>query len=271
MDPSWFAPALSAADRAIVLDPGAPLPYEVRSRAFRYIGLWRHSLEASERAIERGGGSASVYATLGYLRRATAIARRGVERDPLSALWWRSLGQYCRSARDLPCAIEAYERAHRLAPNEPPLSLVLTLHRAGRSAEALALTRRQDQAWRDYLGPDTAPIDMRLLRAMLGEGEAPSSAQLLATLQRGGDVDNLMGVFAELSRGDDAAQLLRHWTTASRPSLGLLFDYPLATLRARPEFWALMEREGVAEVWRQSGEWPDFCEREPVCAQYLRR
>jgi tetratricopeptide (TPR) repeat protein len=235
------------------------------------MGRWQDSLEASEKAIERGGGSAAVYATLGYLRRAAAIARRGVERDPLSSLWWRSLGLYCKYAQDLPCAIEAFERAHRLAPNEPPFALVLALHRAERSAEALALTRQQEQAWREYFGPDTAPIDMRLLRAILGEGETPSSARLLATLQHGGDVNNLVAVFAALNRGDDAAQLLPHWTAASRPSLDLLYDYSLAPMRARPEFWALMEREGIAQVWRENGEWPDFCEREPVCEQHLRR
>jgi adenylate cyclase len=268
IDSSWFAPALSAADQAIALDPGAPLPYEVRSRAFRYMGFWRDSLEASEGAIERGGGSASVYATLGYLRRATAIARRGVERDPLSSLWWRSLGMYCKSARDLQCAVEAFERSHRLAPNDPPFTLALTLHRVGRSAEALALTRQQERAWLEFFGPDMAPIDMQLLRAMLGEGDAPSSAQLLATLQQGGDVNNLMVVFAELNRGADAVQLLPRWTAAARPSLAILYDYPFAPMRARPQFWALMEREGILDVWREVGP-PDFCEVEPVCEAHL--
>ncbi len=41
-------------------------------------------------------------------------------------------------------------------------------------------------------------------------------------------------------------------------------------MRARPEFWDLMEREGILDVWREVGP-PDFCEREPVCEPYLGR
>jgi adenylate cyclase len=271
LDPSWLEPALAAADRAIALDPGAPLPYQIKANAFGHLGRWADSLEASERAAERDGGSSSVYATLGYVRRATAIARRGVERDPLDSDWWYSLGLYCRLGRDLPCAVEAFDRLGRLIPDLAPYYLALALHRAGRSAEALELTRQQPQAWLEFFGPHTAPVDMQLMRAMLGEGEAPSSAYLLATLQTGGFVDNLIDVYTELNRGEDAAQMLPHWTPASRPSLLSLYDYRLAPMRARPEFWDLMEREGIAQLWRESGEWPDFCERErAVCEAHLR-
>ena len=269
IDLSWFAPALAAADRAIALDPRAPLPYEVRSRSFREVGRWRDSLEAAENAADRGGGSAGIYAMLGYQRQGATVARRIVERDPLNASGWMTLGRNCTFARDLPCAIEAFERYYRLTPDEPPYYLAFVLHRAGRSAEARALTRRQDQTWREYFGPGLAPIDMQLMRAMLGEGDAPTSADLLATLQHGGYVDNLIDAYAELNRGQEAALMLPYWTAASRPTMSALYDYPLAPMRARPEFWGLMEREGVSQLWRESGEWPDFCEREPVCEQHL--
>jgi hypothetical protein len=197
------------------------------------------------------------------------MARRVVERDPLSASAWVTLGRNCAFARDLRCAIEALERYYRLTPDEPPYYLALALHRAGRSAEALALTRQHEQAWREWFGPGLAPIDMPLFRAMLGEGEAPTSPNLLATLQSGAYVDNLIDVFAELNRGEAAALMLPYWTAASRPTISSLYDYPLASMRARPEFWDLMEREGIAQHWRESGEWPDFCEREPVCETHL--
>jgi adenylate cyclase len=272
MDLSWFAPALAAADRAIELDPRDSLPYEVRSRSFRELGRWRDALEASESAAARGGGSAGIYGLLGYQRQGVAVARRVVERDPLNASGWFSLGLFCMYGRDLPCAIEALERYYRLTPDEPPYYLALALHRAGRSVEALALTRQQEQAWREWFGPNMAPVDMQLFRTMLGEGEAPRSADLLATLQHGGYVENLIDVYAALSRGEDAAQMLPNWTAASRPGLQFLYDYQLTPMRARPEFWGLMEREGVSQLWRESGQWPDFCERErAVCEAHLRR
>jgi len=266
MDPSWLTPALSAAERAIALDAGAPLPYQVKERAFFYLGQWADSLEAAERAAERGGGSATAHASLGYVRRATTIARRGAERDPLNAAWWSALGSYCLFDRDLPCAVEAEERYHRLTPNEAPYYLVLALHRAGRSEHALELTRRQERAWQEWFEA-TPPIDMQLLRAMIGEGEAPNSAELIA---RAGRVDELVVVFAALNRGEDVAQVLPRWTAAARPSIMFLYDYRLAPMRARPQFWDLMEREGIAQVWRETGVWPDFCERErTVCEAHL--
>jgi adenylate cyclase len=273
VDPSWISSALSAADRAIALDPGASLPYEVRSRSFALLGRWADALEASERAAERGGGAADVYLTLGYNRRAATLARRVIERDPLDARGWGRLGTACQNAQDLACNVEANERYYRLAPDEAPYFLVIALNRAGRSAEALELTRRQAQAWREFLDrPDVRPLDMPLLRAMLGEGEPPPSANLLASLEGGADKLQVIQILVELNRGEDAAQVLPRWMSADRPGLQYLYDYQLAPMRARPEFWDLMEREGSAQLWRESGEWPDFCERErAVCEAHLRR
>jgi tetratricopeptide (TPR) repeat protein len=235
------------------------------------LGRWSDSLEASEKAAERGGGSSAVYFTLGYVQRAALIVRRSLEHDPLRPGAWLTLGTACLSAQDSSCAVEAYEQYYRLAPNEAPYFLAIALHRAGRSAEALALTRQHAQAWRDLFGrPDAAPLSMTLFRAMLGEGRAPTSPDLLASLEDGADELQVVQILAELDRGEDAAQVLPRWTAAMRPVLLDLYDHPLAPMRARPEFWALMEREGIAQVWRESGEWPDFCEREPVCERYLR-
>jgi TolB-like protein/class 3 adenylate cyclase len=269
LDPSWQATGFDAANRAIALDPDTPWPYETMSNAFNQTGRWRESLAAAEQATARGGAPASIYASLGYLQRANEAARRRVEHDPLNARAWSFLGQYCKFRHDLDCALDAFQRERRLDPNVSPFYLAMTLHRAGRTAEALDLTRQQQEVWRDFFA-EAAPFNMQLMHAMMGEGETPTTPDLIATLQRGAYVENLIDVFIETNRGEDAAQLLQYWTPASRPGLWFLYDYPLAPMRARPEFWALMDREGILNVWREVGP-PDFCEQEPVCDQYLRQ
>ncbi len=269
---AWWASALTAADRAIALDPTDPLPHQARSRAHAILGDWADALEATEIAAEHGGGHPLIYSQLGYTRRAIETARKSAERDPLNSIRWAALGLYCMHVRDFACAIDALERAHRLSDHDALYDLARTLHRAGRTEEALALTRQDEQAWRELFDPSLAPLSLPFFRAMLGEGEPPSSAELLATLQHGAYPDNLIDAYTELNRGDDAAQILPYWTGASRPTLSSVYDYPLAPMRARPEFWDLMEREGIAQLWRESGEWPDFCERErAVCEAHLRR
>lgn len=271
IEASWYVDAFAALDRAIELDPGAPFPYETRSSLLATLGRWHEALEAADQAAERGGGNATIYSFLGYTQRGESATRSAIVRDPLNADRWLNLGQYCKFAGDLACAIDAFEHEFRINPNQAPFYLALALHRAGRNAEALALTRTGETYWVEVFDtPDSAPLTLDLIRAILGEGEVPPSDQLLATLDHGGYPDNLIDVFIETNRAADAARILPRWTAGSRPSLPLLFDFPLAPMRARPEFWDLMEREGILDVWREVGP-PDFCAREPVCEPYLGR
>jgi adenylate cyclase len=257
--------SLTAADRAIALDPDAPEPYQNRSRGLRLLGRWQEALRAADEAAARGGNVGVTYSMLGYIRRATANARRGAERDPLMASFWVSLGKYCALANDLACAIDAEQRVRRLLPNDAPGALAIALHRAGRTQEALALTRQQPEAWRQWTNND-ALIDMNVIRSMLGQGAPPDADTIVARVARGdGFAESAAMVLVETGRPEAVARVLPYWTESSRPSLAQLYDVRLAALRTRPEFWALMEREGIVQVWRETGQWPDFCETERVC------
>ena len=68
-------------------------------------------------------------------------------------------------------------------------------------------------------------------------------------------------------RWDDAASLLDRWDASARSSLFTLMRKQWAPLRKTPQFWALMQREGLFKYWHDSGQWPDFCNNEPVCQQ----
>jgi hypothetical protein len=66
-------------------------------------------------------------------------------------------------------------------------------------------------------------------------------------------------------RSAEAAPYLAQWTELDRGLIANLYQPGAEALRATPEFWALMEREGLLAYWRESGRWPDFCGTEPVC------
>jgi hypothetical protein len=56
--------------------------------------------------------------------------------------------------------------------------------------------------------------------------------------------------------------------TSEGSTLFTLIRVQWVPLRKRPQFWALMEREGRVKCWRASNLWPDFCRGEAVCQQY---
>lgn len=266
----WLEPAFRAADSALTLDPAASMPYRATSRAHALMGRWREAYTDAEAAAQRSGPVSFAFGQMGYLRKGIANARREAALDPLSAGPWNSLFALCEAAGDLPCALDAVQRADRLAPDEGPIDLVLALHRVGRTDEAFALTRTREQAWRAVLEIN-APWSMELIRAAIGRAGAPSSESLITSLEEGAYLEAVLAVFTALERPLDAIQLLPRWTAAQRPSIRQLYDTRLAPLRESPEFWTLMEREGLVAFWRATGQWPDFCEHElAVCEQYLR-
>jgi TolB-like protein len=261
---------LDAADRAIALDPASPIPHEQRSTALLYLGRLEDALDAADTAGSRGGAGARIYNALGYSGRATTDMRRIANRDPLNAEAWQTLGLNCGLIGDIACAVDALQQADRLRPNRAPFFLAIALHRAGRSNEALQLTRERAAAWRDTLAPEPF-FSLEVMRAMLGEGAPPSDAAIAGATARGEVfVESAVQLLMEINRPEAVAPLLQYWTEASGPSRFFLYDRRLTPLRATPEFWALMEREGVVRVWRSTGQWPDFCERErSVCEQHL--
>lgn len=267
----WLVPAFRAAEQARALDPADQMSYRTTSRAHAVMGRWREAYADAEAAAERNGAVSFSYGQMGYLREAVANSRRQTALDPLSLGAWNSLFVECEALGDWRCALEAAERADRLAPEGSPIDLVLALHHSGRTDEAFALTRTREQAWRVTL-EENAPWTMELIHAAISRAEAPSSAALAASLDRGAYLESVFAIIVALDRPQDASRLLPRWTAAQRPSIRQLFDARLAPMRESPEFWALMDREGLASFWRETGQWPDFCERErSVCEQHLRR
>lgn len=268
LTPQALAPALAAANRAIALDPLSPDGYQVKSRALRVLGRWREALDAADEAAKRGGAVAATYRSLGYSRRAIANARRAVDRNPLAAIEWAALGGSCARGGDPACQLEAAEHQARLQPTQDTFTLALALQRANRTDEAVKLMQTKPKVWGPGPGGSLTP-EMKTTRAIFGEGEAPPTSWFIARIDTKLDyVDTTISTLLNLGRFDAIAPLLTRWGPDSRPELSVLFDTRLTRMRESPEFWALMQREGILQFWRASGQWPDFCEHEAVCGRY---
>jgi hypothetical protein len=262
--PEMVAPALAAAQRAISLDDGLAEPYMVRSLVYSWRGEWRQAANAVRAGEARGGHAGAFYRAVGYLRESLRARRDAVSLDPLSADEWTNLAFTCEYMDDKSCQLEAAQRAHDLSPNDSTAARGLI--------RALIANNRQQDAWlllQQMHWQANTDLGTRVLRWKAGHGAAPRATEVLAALNRGNEyVDTAVGLLADLHEWDAAARLIDRWGPPSRSYIFSLFRAQWAPLRQKPQFWALMQREGLLGFWRVSSRWPDFCESEPVCAPY---
>lgn len=91
------------------------------------------------------------------------------------------------------------------------------------------------------------------------------------------DATRLLLALGELEAALDMAEAYaadpRTTRTANFFEPRFLFAADTAPLRRSPRFVGVVERLGLAEHWRRTGQWPDFCETEPksVCGLLRRR
>lgn len=266
-----FAPAVQAADRALALDASLSLPHQTREYVYADLQRWTEAYAAGDASEARGGLSWGSRLQLGYTRLLIDSGRRFVILDPLNHSALINLSIACFDAGDMTCARDAAERALDLAPTRGNAitNLTLVLQRSGDISEARRLLASHPQAWSEAQR-NSPLLDQRFFEALVGDAPAPSTAQVRAQASPQ-HLPNAVWVLVLLQRPDAAASLLPAWRNNNRSYLSLLYSVEAAALHRTPEFWALMEREGTLRYWRESGHWPDFCERERgVCDAYRR-
>jgi hypothetical protein len=259
-----LAPALAAADRAIAFDNGAAYPFVTRSLIYAWLGHWRLAAEAAGEAEKRGGQASAFYRALGYMRKAEDARRRTTSLNPLSATEWNSFSYLCEYTGDTGCLLDAARRAHDLAPHDSSTirGLVRALIANHRGDDAFALMN--EAGW--LKAPSSVT---RQLVWMAGHGDAVPTAEIVDAVKAGKQyIDVAVTLLADAQRWDDTAALLDRWGPPARVQLFSLMRSAWAPLRKTPQFWALMQREGLVKYWHDSGQWPDFCNNEPVCQQY---
>jgi TolB-like protein/class 3 adenylate cyclase len=261
-----LAPTFAAADRAIGLDGSLAEPYLVRALADTWLGHWKLAGDAIREAQRRGGAAGNFYRALGYLQKAEDARKRSTSLDPLSVNEWTNLAYTCEYTADLACQLEAAQRAHDLAPQDVSATRGLI--------RALAANNRKQEAYHalqstDWLSSHPVTLQTRDLVALSGYGPAPSAEEVISAVNDGHQwIDTAIIILGDARQWNAAAELLARWGPAERATTFTLFRAQWAPLRRTPQFWALMQREGFVQYWRESGQWPDFCAREPVCDPY---
>jgi TolB-like protein len=141
---------LASAEMAIRLDPRLPEAWLARaSHRLSYAWDWKGALEDAERARALGAkppadGLVGALAAAGRYAEALALARKGVDRDPLSESAWGTLGFMLSQIGDGAGAEAAARRALQIAPDRGETAdlLGVALLQQGRLDEARAVFER---------------------------------------------------------------------------------------------------------------------------------
>lgn len=262
-----IAPALADADRAIALDNSLADPFLVRALVQTWLGHWLLAADAVAQAERRGGSAGNFYRAVGAMQKAEEARRHSTSLDPLSAAELNNLAYTCEYNADIDCELDAAQRAHDLAPTDNSATRGLV--------RALVANNRKDDAYRLLQSThwlENPSFGTRDLVGLTGRGPPPSTQEMLNALNhRQGYVDTTVGYLADAGRWDAASALIDRWGPSERGTIFTLFRVQWAPLRRTRQFWALMQREGLVQYWRDSGHWPDFCAHEPVCSPYRGR
>ncbi len=257
--PEMVAPALAAAQRAISLDDGLAEPYMVReSSVYSWRGDWLQAANAV-RAGEARGGHAWVLSIAPWVICASCCAR--------AATLFHLI--HCRPTSGPTSPSPANTWTTSLANWRPRSGLTIYLPMTAPPRAifipALVANNRQQDAWlllQQMHWQTNTDLGTRVLRWKAVNGAAPRATEVLAALNRGNEyIDTAVGLLADLREWDAAARLIDRWGPPSRSYIFSLFRAQWAPLRQKPQFWALMQREGLLRFWRVSRRWPDFCEK----------
>ena len=151
--------ARAAAQRALELNPDEPSGHNALGWVLRFADWnWRGARQSFERAVQLApdnptmlGDAAVLLFNLGRTDEAIALARRGVERDPLSARARFSVGDILTNADRDAEGVEAFDRGIELAPGTEAYHAFrgAILSRLHRNAEAQAsIEREPNEAYR---------------------------------------------------------------------------------------------------------------------------
>ena len=145
--------ARAAAQRALELNPDEPYGLNALGWVQRLADWdWRGARKSFERAVALApdnpttlGDAAVLLFNIGLTDEAIALARRGVERDPLSARAHFSLGDILSNADRVAESVEAYSRGIDLAPNTEAYRAIrgMALSRLRRSADAVTSLKQE--------------------------------------------------------------------------------------------------------------------------------
>jgi TolB-like protein len=164
------------------------------------------------------------------------------------------------------------ERADRLWPDFSQYQQFFVGLESGHEAKALERLLQQGGRLPGDFGPDNTAAWTTFLRARVAGDAAGARANALSAGRAAdaGKVDRRIAYIQLAMTGQVDAALAQglQWYTPARGRTEpwvdffdstLLFAPATASVRRDPRFMQIPARFGLAEYWRASGKWPDFC------------
>jgi len=212
---------------------------------------------------------ASLLERLGRTAEGLALARRGVELDPLSPVKAISLADWLYFAGETAEATKVVQHAMLTWPQSPDM-LDLEFERAVRDGDGPAVIKKLSSA-------QTRPVEMPDAEALLwpkimaarhasSEARGALAKQVVDLVQRRQFVDFWGYLALHVLNEDDLAYSFMLKLSKSRNGISMpkdiaavLFQPEMANLREQPRFMDIAANLGLTSYWLRSGKWPDFC------------
>ena len=255
------------ARRALRLDPTQGAAYMAlqglvrpRSDWVRRDALFAAGLKADPTNDDLTFGQGRALVARGRVDEGLDFEARAVDLDPISPFFAAEYANTLASADRYEEARALIDKTLRLWPeNDEAKSVQFWITAWNRPQEALGMLKDPTvagesspegvQAWRDALiarqtrlAPDVAKATKEILDAEAKSGS--TAIELLASI---GQVDDAFTLANRIAADPDELETV------------VLFRTPTAPMLRDHRFMALAARVGLAQYWRKTGRWPDFC------------
>jgi DNA-binding winged helix-turn-helix (wHTH) protein/TolB-like protein len=267
------AEARSAAQRALSLDPKSAVAYnaiaelELGHVPFAVLHrLFQKVLTFDPNDTFTINNECELLMRMGRIEDSLRMCRRGVELEPLSP---EQVSDLVKTLIDDSRDAEAQallQRALRIWPNDNQLRIIQLDYEARTGDPGAALAILDDPDARPPLSDIYLEADRRL--AETRKSGSPTEAKVFAGWLRGeadsGDIEPQFAIplLARFGNVDDAFRIAFAAPSEigdDAPDPEFLWEPDSANLRRDARFVALAAKFHVADFWRMTGMWPDFC------------
>ena len=198
---------------------------------------------------------------IGRMHDSLVESRRAAELDPLSPGMRSNLIQSLTYDGQLQAAEEELRRAQQLWPANPTIDDArFRLHsRYGDARDALRLVRSEEFR-QPYPTQDMEPYLLARLDPTRANIENAIAVIRGAQLAEGRKRQQLAQLLAEFGRNDELYKELARLPSEQLHSVSSLwYRPPFRQFRRDSRFMPLAVRAGHVNIWRKTGQWPDFC------------
>ena len=264
--PAAYQRAIAFARRALTLDPHQGLAYTGWGHAIAGTASWqaqeslaRRALAADPQSPEVHNWQSGLLVDVGRLQDGLSEARISYQLDhflpgKIDQLIWINI-----DAGNLDDAQDYLALARRNWPDNQWFNYAaVQLGEGGRSpTKALQLVTSRQARYGDSVQRELEPF-LRWRIEPTGETRRAAIEAIETEARMDGPTNEQVQLLAVLGNLNAAYALAARTTSSTTGDLGW-FNPELAAFRADPRFMPFAARLGLAQIWLNTGHWPDFC------------